>query len=50
RSTLLFATSLLVSCSSVVNCALLTWPLRPTLLISLPRHFSLVIISASVLC
>ncbi|CAI7826866.1 unnamed protein product [Closterium sp. NIES-54] len=44
------ATSLLVSCSSVVNCALLTWPLRPTVLISLPRHFRLVIISASVRC
>ncbi|CAI7912648.1 unnamed protein product [Closterium sp. NIES-54] len=43
-------TSLPVSCSSVVSCALLTWPLRPTLLISLPRHFTLVIISASVLC
>ncbi|CAI7932311.1 unnamed protein product [Closterium sp. NIES-54] len=36
--------------SSVVSCALLTWPLRPTLLISLPRHFRLVIISASVRC
>ncbi|CAI7813291.1 unnamed protein product [Closterium sp. NIES-53] len=30
--------------------ALLTWPLRPTLLISSPRHLRLVIISASVLC
>ncbi|CAI7787755.1 unnamed protein product [Closterium sp. NIES-54] len=29
--------------------SLLTWPLRSTLLISLPRHFSLVIISASLL-
>ncbi|CAI7853797.1 unnamed protein product [Closterium sp. NIES-54] len=40
RSTLLSATSLLVSCSSVVSRFLLTWPLRPTLLISLPRHFA----------
>ncbi|CAI7866763.1 unnamed protein product [Closterium sp. NIES-53] len=29
---------------------LATWPLRPTLLMSSPRHFSLVIISVSVLC
>ncbi|CAI7788057.1 unnamed protein product [Closterium sp. NIES-54] len=39
-----------MSCSSVVSCVLLTWPPRPTLLISSPRHSSLVIISASVLC
>ncbi|CAI7790465.1 unnamed protein product [Closterium sp. NIES-54] len=50
RSTLLCATSLLESCSSVASFVLLTWPLRPTLLMSSPRHFSLVIISISVLC
>ncbi|CAI7852238.1 unnamed protein product [Closterium sp. NIES-54] len=40
----------LAQTTSVVSCALLTWPLRPTLLISSPRHLRLVIISASVLC
>ncbi|CAI7776236.1 unnamed protein product, partial [Closterium sp. NIES-54] len=45
RSTLLFATSLHVSCSSVVSCALLTWPLWPTMLMSSPRPLGMVIIS-----
>ncbi|CAI7841438.1 unnamed protein product [Closterium sp. NIES-53] len=44
------ATSLLESCSSVASFVLFTWPLRPTLLMFSPRHFSLVIISVSVLC
>ncbi|CAI7871601.1 unnamed protein product [Closterium sp. NIES-54] len=43
------ATSLLESCSSVVSFVSLTWPQRPTLLMFSPRHFSLVIISVSVL-
>ncbi|CAI7888356.1 unnamed protein product, partial [Closterium sp. NIES-54] len=41
--------SLLESCSGVVSFVLLTRPLRPTLLMFSPRHFSLVIISVSVL-
>ncbi|CAI7786518.1 unnamed protein product [Closterium sp. NIES-53] len=40
---------LLESCSSVASFVLLTWPHRPTLLMFSPRHFSLVIISVSVL-
>ncbi|CAI7804303.1 unnamed protein product [Closterium sp. NIES-53] len=40
---------LLESCSSVVSFVLLTWPFGPTLLMYSPRHFSLVIISISVL-
>ncbi|CAI7752023.1 unnamed protein product, partial [Closterium sp. NIES-53] len=49
RSTSLSVTSWLESCSSVVSFVCVTWPLGPTLLIYSPRHFSLVIISASVL-
>ncbi|CAI7836001.1 unnamed protein product, partial [Closterium sp. NIES-54] len=41
--------ALLESCSSVASFVLLTWPHRPTLLMFSPRHFSLVIISVSVL-
>ncbi|CAI7802120.1 unnamed protein product [Closterium sp. NIES-54] len=49
RGTSLCVTSLLERCNSVVSFVLLTWPLRPTLLIYSPRHFRLVIISVSVL-
>ncbi|CAI7917026.1 unnamed protein product [Closterium sp. NIES-53] len=43
-------TSLLKSCTSVASFVLRTWPLGPTLLIYSPRHFCLVIMSASLLC
>ncbi|CAI7880037.1 unnamed protein product, partial [Closterium sp. NIES-53] len=41
--------ALLESCSNVASFVLLKWPLRPTLLMFSPRHFSLVIISVSAL-
>ncbi|CAI7867631.1 unnamed protein product [Closterium sp. NIES-53] len=41
---------LVENCSNVASFVLRMWPLGPTLLIYSPRHFRLVIISASLLC